>query len=120
MFAVMQPSSFTAIALAMVVAGTCHSFMYGPQAAFVIEQFHPRLRYTGVSLAYTIAGVVGGALAPLLFTVLARKQIQPISVSIYVTATCALTLVGLALGRESLPAEDLKYLREYEEEHAHL
>jgi len=30
--------------------------MYGPQAAFVAEQFTPRLRYTGSSLAYTLAG----------------------------------------------------------------
>ena len=35
-----------------------HSLMYGPQAAFVVEQFSPRLRYTGASLAYTIAGVL--------------------------------------------------------------
>ena len=42
--------------------------MYGPQAAFITEQFDIHLRSTGASLAYTIAGVVGGAMAPLIFT----------------------------------------------------
>ena len=118
MFALMQPSSFLTVALAMVVAGTCHSFMYGPQAAFVIEQFHPRLRYTGSSLAYTIAGVVGGALAPLMFTVLSGEEANSLPVSIYVTVACVLTLVGLLMGRDSVPDEDLEYLRQHERDEA--
>jgi len=32
--------------------------MYGPQAAFITEQFPSRVRYAGSSLAYTLAGVV--------------------------------------------------------------
>ena len=60
-----------------------HSFMYGPQAAFVIEQFHPRLRYTGASLAYTIAGVLGGAIAPAMFTLLLNKTGTWVFVALY-------------------------------------
>ena len=47
-----------------------HAFMYGPQAAYITEQFPARLRYAGSSLAYTLAGVIGGAIAPLVFTAL--------------------------------------------------
>ena len=47
-----------------------HAFMYGPQAAYITEQFPARLRYAGSSLAYTLAGVIGGAVAPLVFTAL--------------------------------------------------
>lgn len=114
LFAVVQPDNFAALALCLVVAGAFHSFMYGPQAAYVIEQFHPRLRYTGASLAYTIAGVFGGALAPLAFTLLAGPEGNWLPVAGYVTAACALTLLGLALGRNSITEEDKIYLREYE------
>lgn len=120
MFAIMDPSNFGTIALTMIVAGTCHSFMFGPQAAFVIEQFEPRLRYTGSSLAYTIGGVFGGAIAPLMFTIVAGPEINFLPVSIYVTVACALTLVGLSLGRNSVPQEDLDYIEKLQGAKVHL
>lgn len=110
MFAIMQPHAFGTVVLAILVAGTCHSFMYGPQAAFVIEQFHPRLRYTGASLAYTFAGILGGALAPLMFTLVAGPHLNPVPVALYVAGACVLTLVGLGMGRDSAPQEDVEYL----------
>lgn len=114
LFLVVQPTSFVTLALCLVVAATFHSFMYGPQAAYVIEQFHPRLRYTGASLAYTIAGVFGGALAPLGFTLLAGPEGNWLPVAGYVTVACALTVLGLSLGRNSITEEDKVYLQEYE------
>jgi MFS family permease len=76
-----------------------HSLMYGPQAAFVAEQFHARLRYTGSSLGYTLAGIVGGAMAPFVFTWMLAKTGEPGLIGAYVAAACAVTLVGLALSR---------------------
>lgn len=111
MFAVVQPGSSGLLILSLIIAGTLHSFMYGPQAAYVIEQFHPRLRYTGASLAYTFAGVLGGAIAPLMFTLLAGKEGNPVPVAIYVTVACVLTLIGLGMGRNSVTAEDEEYLK---------
>ena len=78
-----------------------HSLMYGPQAAFVVEQFSPRLRYTGASLAYTIAGVLGGALAPMMFTLLLDLSGSWVWVAAYLAGTCVLTLIGLAIGRDN-------------------
>ncbi|MCF4007708.1 MHS family MFS transporter [Corynebacterium uropygiale] len=98
-FAIADKGSFGLLALAMVVAGTCHSLMFAPQAAFVIEQFHPRLRYTGASLAYTIGGVFGGALAPLMFTVVAGPSISSFPVALYVVGAVCCTLVGLVMGK---------------------
>ncbi|BAU94469.1 major facilitator transporter [Corynebacterium suranareeae] len=120
MFTFLDPSNFGTIAFSMVVAGTCHSFMFGPQAAFVIEQFEPRLRYTGSSLAYTIGGVFGGAIAPLMFTVVAGPEINFLPVSIYVTVACLLTLVGLFIGRNSVPQEDLDYIDKLHGARVHL
>jgi MFS family permease len=86
-----------------------HSFMYGPQAAFIVEQFSPRLRSTGSSLAYTFAGVIGGAIAPLMFTLLLSQFGTWIPVAIYVAVAAAVTMVGLALGRDNDTVEDLDY-----------
>jgi MFS family permease len=88
-----------------------HSFMYGPQAAYIIEQFSPRLRYTGASLAYTIAGVIGGAIAPLMFTIIYEETGSWVGIALYLTAAVVLTLVGLAMGRDSDVSEDEEYVR---------
>jgi metabolite-proton symporter len=42
------------------------SIGYGPTAAFIPELFATRYRYSGTALALNIAGVVGGALPPLI------------------------------------------------------
>ncbi|WP_043423302.1 MFS transporter [Arthrobacter sp. 9MFCol3.1] len=86
-----------------------HSFMYGPQAAFIVEQFSPRLRSTGSSLAYTFAGVIGGAIAPLMFTLLLAQFGTWVPVAIYVAVAAVVTLIGLALGRNSNTTEDDDY-----------
>jgi MFS family permease len=104
-------SGSTVVLIAGVVVGLAlHSFMYGPQAAFVTEQFSTRLRYTGSSLAYTIAGVFGGAVAPLAFTALLSAWGTWVPVALYVLVAALLTLAGLALGRNPDPAEDEAYL----------
>jgi MFS family permease len=98
------------LVVGVVVGLALHSFMYGPQAAFVTEQFSTRLRYTGSSLAYTIAGVFGGAVAPLAFTALLSAWATWVPVALYVLVASLLTLAGLALGRDPDPGEDEAYL----------
>ncbi|WP_417218460.1 MFS transporter [Arthrobacter sp.] len=109
-FAVLKGESEAMLIVGIVLGLLCHSFMYGPQAAYVVEQFSPRLRSTGSSLAYTLAGVIGGAIAPLMFTVLLDAFGSWIPVALYLTLACALTLVGLALGRDSNTDEDHAYV----------
>ena len=58
--------------LAVIIGLICHAAMFGPQAAFVTEQFPTRVRYAGSSLAYTLAGIVGGGFAPLIIASLFR------------------------------------------------
>jgi hypothetical protein len=78
--------------------------MYGPQAAFITEQFPSRVRYAGSSLAYTLAGVVAGGFAPLLFAALYRAYRSTIPVSLYMTAALAVTLIALWCARETARA----------------
>jgi MFS family permease len=98
-FFTIADGGFFELLLGVVVGLFFHSLMYGPQAAFVSEQFHARLRYTGSSLAYTFAGIIGGAIAPLAFTYLLAKTGSGFAIAVYIGVACMVTLVGLALGR---------------------
>ena len=77
------------------------SMMYGPLAAFFAELFNARLRYSGASLAYQIAGVLGGALAPIISLALLHHFHSALAVSVYVAAALALTVVSLLLAPET-------------------
>lgn len=44
--------------------GICISWLYGPQAALIAEQFKTRLRYSGASLGYQLASITAGGSAP--------------------------------------------------------
>jgi MFS family permease len=105
-FTLIEGGSVPVLIICVVIGLAIHSFMYGPQAAFVTEQFSPRLRYTGSSLAYTIAGVFGGALAPLVFTYLLAKTGSWVAPVGYLGVAVVLTLIGLGIGRDPNHQED--------------
>ncbi|MEU8823688.1 MFS transporter [Streptomyces sp. NPDC048636] len=105
-FPMVADGSWALLTLGVIGGLVIHSLMYGPQAAFVAEQFSPRLRYTGSSLAYTLAGVVGGAVAPLLFTTLLGTYHAWVPLAVYIALTAALTVTGLWLGRDPVPAKE--------------
>jgi metabolite-proton symporter len=52
----------------IVMLGIVHAMLYGVQAALISELFATRLRYTGASLAYQLAGPFAGGLAPIVAT----------------------------------------------------
>ncbi|HET6855889.1 MAG TPA: MFS transporter [Streptomyces sp.] len=105
-FPMVGGGSWPLLALGVVVALAIHSLMYGPQAAFIAEQFSPRLRYTGSSLAYTLAGVIGGAVAPLLFTALLGAYDSWIPLALYIAVAAAVTITGIRLGRDADSSEE--------------
>ena len=76
-----------------------HAFMYGPQAAFIAEQFPTPVRYAGASLAYTFAGVFAGGIAPLAFTALYRAYHTPVVIALYASAALLITALVLRLSR---------------------
>ena len=83
------------IALALSSGLIIHAIMYGPQAAFIAEQFPARVRYAGASLAYTLAGIVGGGIAPLMFAALLRAYGSTAAIVAYTGV--ALLITGAVL-----------------------
>jgi metabolite-proton symporter len=100
-FPLLSTRSTALIVVATVVALATHAAMYGPQAAFVAELFSTRLRYSGASMGYQVAGVLGGAIAPIVSIALADAFGTPFAVSCYVLAMLLITLVALAAAPET-------------------
>ncbi|MGK6320349.1 MFS transporter [Sphingomonas sp. DT-204] len=75
---------FAALAFSLFVMG----FVYGPLGAWLPSLYPARVRYTGVSLAFNLAGIIGGGLTPVVAQALAERG--------------GLTLVGLYLAAASL------------------
>jgi metabolite-proton symporter len=73
---------------------------YGPLGTLVSELFPTPVRYTGSSLAFSTAGILGASAAPYIATKLATKYGLK-AVGYYLTASAVLTLVGLFLIRET-------------------
>ncbi|NOT26875.1 MAG: MHS family MFS transporter [Acidobacteria bacterium] len=73
---------------------------YGPLGTVLTELFPTDVRYTGSSLTFNLAGIVGASLAPYIATSLASRFGLP-AVGYYLTGAALLSLLGLALTRET-------------------
>ena len=111
-FLMIQGKSVAMLTVGIVIGLALHAFMYGPQAAYITEQFPARLRYAGSSLAYTLAGVIGGAIAPLVFTALYGVSGNWYPIAVYLLVASVVTVVGLALGRDPDTEEEERLLQE--------
>lgn len=87
--------------LAIAVGVAFQGIVYGPMAAFIAEMFDTRVRSTGVSFGYQIAGVLGGALAPTLAQILLTTTGSITSVAIYVLITVVIAIISAALSKET-------------------
>jgi metabolite-proton symporter len=95
---------FTAGATGAVVM-TClglslMGFTYGPLGTVVSELFPTHVRYTGSSLAFSVAGILGASLTPYIAVWLA-KNFGLQFVGYYLTVSAVLTFLGLLLIRET-------------------
>jgi metabolite-proton symporter len=100
-FPLLATGSTPVIVLAVVVALATHAAMYGPQAAFIAELFATELRYSGASMGYQLAGILGGGIAPIVAIALVDATGTSFAVSGYVLAMVVLTLIALAVAPET-------------------
>jgi MFS family permease len=104
-FPLLGTGSPVAITVAIAAALVVHAMMYGPQAAFIAEQFPTRVRYAGSSLAYTLAGIVGGGIAPLMFATLQKVYGTTLALSTYLAVALLITGGVLLIARERAGVE---------------
>jgi len=74
---------------------------YGPLGTALAEIFPPAVRYTGSSLAFTLAGILGASLTPYLATTLANNYGLP-AVGYYLSIAAAVTFAALVAARSSM------------------
>jgi MFS family permease len=84
----------------MVMGLALMGLTYGPLGTIVSELFPTPVRYTGSSLAFSMAGILGASLAPYVATWLAKTYSLQY-VGYYLTASAGFTFLGLLLIRET-------------------
>jgi metabolite-proton symporter len=79
-----------------------HSAMYGPQASFLAELFPTKIRYTGASVGYQLAGVfAGGVSLPLATYMLIRSHNQSWPVALYIISFSVITIIATLIVKET-------------------
>jgi MFS family permease len=88
--------AIAAMAVGLILMG----LTYGPLGTVLAELFPTRVRYTGSSLSFNLAGIFGASLAPYIATWLASNYgLQ--YVGYYLSLAALLTLTGLFFMRET-------------------
>jgi len=84
------------VTLLLCLGLACMGLTYGPLGTALSEQFPTAVRYTGASMAFNLAGILGGSLAPYIATWLA-VNFGIAAVGYYLVAAGSLTLGALLL-----------------------
>ena len=93
-------SGLVGATIAMVVGLSLMGLTYGPLGTTLSELFPTRVRYTGSSLTFNLAGIFGASLAPYIATWLAQNYGLQF-VGYYLVVAALLTLVGLVAIEET-------------------
>lgn len=88
------------VVLALTIGLALMGLTYGPLGTILSELFPTSVRYTGSSLTFNFAGIVGASLAPYIATSLATRY-GLASVGYYLSGAALLSLVALLLTRET-------------------
>ncbi len=92
LFPILDIGTPFAFALGLVVTMTIFAIGYGPAGSFLPELFTTRHRYTGAGLGYNLAGVLGGAIPPLLAPGLAAAY-GSIAIGVMLSVTGIISVV---------------------------
>lgn len=94
-------SNILLIFFAFMVGLTCHSTIYGPLAAFISEQFGTAARYTGASVGYQMATLLGAGFTPSILATLYGADGQISRVLLYLGILTAISGIAILLTKES-------------------
>ncbi len=100
------------VILGVVLSLVPHDMQYGPQAAFIAENFTGRLRYSGASVGYQLASVIAGGPAPLIAAYLQSVFKSWVPIAVYLVICALVSLVATLLIPDRSSAD---HLQEYDE-----
>ncbi len=88
------------VAVGTILLGAGLGLTYGAQAAWYAESFPAGVRYSGVSIAYAIGAIIGGAFAPTIAQALLQATGSTWSIVGYLLATVVISLIGTLLMKD--------------------
>ena len=101
-FALLDSNSVPLLTVAFVSYSLLQTATYGPMAAFIAEQFGTRARYTGASLGYQLATLLGAGFTPVvLATVFASSGESIVPVCLYIAALCVISVIFVVVSKET-------------------
>ncbi|KFZ77078.1 MFS transporter [Amycolatopsis sp. MJM2582] len=104
LFPILDSASAVTFAIGSCVTTLIAGFAYGPVGAFMPELFHTRYRYTATGFSYNIAGVLGGAVPPLVAAAITAAY-GGFAFGIFLTVLCLISLGCTLALRETRHAE---------------
>jgi metabolite-proton symporter len=112
MFMLVDTRSVPLIVLGLAVITIANAVLAGVQPALITEMFPVRLRYSGASISYTVASILGGGLTPPLATALYARFGTSMAVSALIALVSVISLLAILLAghrvlRPGGPTSDL-------------
>ncbi len=101
-FPLLDTKNTAVIMLAMSGTLAIMGGVYGPMGAYLPELFKANVRYTGAALSYSLGGIFGGALAPIIATELAATYGSH-SIGWYMSGMALLSIVSVTILRGRMP-----------------
>jgi MFS family permease len=101
-FALLSTGNMGSIFLAFTLGIVTQTVLYGPMAAFIAERFGTSSRYTGASIGYQVATLLGAGFTPLVLANLyggSGASLTPVIV--YLSVVAAVSLVTVIFMPES-------------------
>ena len=89
--------AFPWMVLGLVIAFVGNSLMYGPQPALFSELFPAEFRYSGASIGYQLAAILGGGFAPMIATGLIEQFHASVYIAGYMAVLYAVSLISTLL-----------------------
>jgi metabolite-proton symporter len=116
LFALVDTRSVPLIVLGLAVITVANAVLAGVQPALITEMFPVRLRYSGASISYTVASILGGGLTPPLATALYARFGTSTAVSALIAVVSVISLLAILLAghgvlRPGEPAAELEEAR---------
>ncbi|WP_437883897.1 MFS transporter [Pseudomonas sp. LRF_L74] len=101
MFWLMDTRELPFVFLGYMLLMTAFAANYGPIATFLAELFGTRVRYSGLSVAYMLSGLLGSAATPMVTTALLSWTGKGSSVAWYMIGSALISLIALLLLTET-------------------
>jgi metabolite-proton symporter len=92
-FPLMDSGTLVGAALAVMVSLAFMGLTFGPMGALLPELFHTRYRYSGAAFAYSLGGILGGAVPPLIATQLQATALGSFAVGLLLTGLAVISLL---------------------------